>query len=155
MKQSKSNYPSSIALTYNKLLFLINIGNCEWGNTTREDCPLDTINITNYQTDSSCLTPCGEDDSCEEERCASSESCIEVCQSCEDLGETNPCTALMNVVFGKNYFHYQTQCALFGIVFQYFFVFYIDVAWKKILLFSSTIDQITFESSVVMNGRVS
>lgn len=76
------------------------LGNCASSNTSTDMCPLRPINITRYQTDSNCATPCSMDMSCVEERCKDSKDCIVECQSCEDLGFSNPCLALMNETFG-------------------------------------------------------
>lgn len=77
------------------------LGNCAWSNTSTDMCPLGPINITRYQTDLDCEVPCGVGVTCTEERCNNSKDCVAECQTCEDLGFSDPCLALINETFGK------------------------------------------------------
>lgn len=76
-------------------------GNCDWKNTTTENCLLPPPNLTQFQTDPSCSPPCGEKESCYEENCEDATNCILECSSCSDLRRGNPCLGLFNTAFCK------------------------------------------------------
>ncbi|XP_076818448.1 uncharacterized protein LOC143464528 [Clavelina lepadiformis] len=77
------------------------------GNCTRDfgdvdyECPkLAPIQQEDFIEDVTCPTPCGVNDTCEEDRCNGIGSCG-VCRDCEYFGHADPCLVLDNVVFDE------------------------------------------------------
>lgn len=52
--------------------------------------------------DSSCPVPCGEADTCEEDRCALFRECFNYCKTCHDFGYDDPCLILLDDRLGKD-----------------------------------------------------